>query len=750
MEPTAEGMIATTEMHHNQVPQSSEPPDARHSGLSAIAEDTEVSPNSEGAQDDASAIARISHLESIPAKKQNGGKPKKKVFEIDMANVMDIDDVTQVMPVNVSSSTSGNSFHTIPLDSPVAPKKLEAPVNEVPLHAPMEITPVELNDGTQATVDVDSNITPPISPEELLTSPADGPHFPMLSQPSPLRKSMRHPKEAQHIGGVSRSSTVTGHSSWLVKTREKATDDTTKRLPVQEAVHPPPSAAGNKRKSGDLHDTAQGQLGSTEDKGRSRKMSKITEPSPALNLLRDHERLFFDRFHEEMTPLAGDEEETKGDGSGGMIEKLKEQVAGYSTRAGKSMGKSLGGAAAAALAEARAAAEAKIAERNAAEGRNAFAPSATSTPEVQTQSQDPPPFKPPVPVFTAPTAAQRDQASKSHASDKDRRLSVSELVTKEEGKSSSKGMHPVFQRPPAQGKEKSPKVQEAVAADTSTSTTPPHSPPKARPPVFTLPAKASKPTAPESNPQPSQEFSQVENAPRGLQPIATTQSTVFSTQSTFCDPLFDSQVPPWVPSTQGTDFEDQIGFRRDSGQDLGRSTAGCETDMDADESWHLDEKFVTWTPVGVGMKDDSMTWSTAPTRSTRNGETDGLASSIPASRARVPSIGEQVDRHSSRSRPQSAYSSEKDVYESAPDGEDMDVDVEDNVPSIRLVTPAAQKTNRIPFVSFLSSISYISVVSIGLTNCRLDRTTIRTRAASSAQLPNSCPASLEVRRARNL
>ena len=119
--------------------------------------------------------------------------------------------------------------------------------------------------------------------------------------------------------------------------------------------------------------------------------------------------------------------------------------------------------------------------------------------------------------------------------------------------------------------------------------------------------------------------------------------------------------------------------------------------MDEDESWHLDEKFEgeVWTPVVVGMKDDSMTWSTAPTRSTRDADTGELANSIPASKSKKQSSKEPKKKASSLSARTQSTGDER--YESANDDEEMDID-DEAIPPVRLVTPSTQRMGVLPFV----------------------------------------------------
>lgn len=79
-------------------------------------------------------------------------------------------------------------------------------------------------------------------------------------------------------------------------------------------------------------------------------------------------------------------------------------------------------------------------------------------------------------------------------------------------------------------------------------------------------------------------------------------------------------MPAWMPATQDTDYPTQVSENK-----------AHDTDFEDDDSWHVDEKFASnqmWTPFGFvsADKDDSMTWSTLPSRSTsqKGGETDAV------------------------------------------------------------------------------------------------------------------------------
>ncbi|OCB88552.1 hypothetical protein A7U60_g4255 [Sanghuangporus baumii] len=506
--------------------------------------------------------------------------------------------------------------------------------------------------------------------------------FPTIGPPSPLRKSTHLAKNssaAVHAPLVTKSTAA--RPSWLIKAREAKAMEDGKRRCTTLSTFSHQAAAGSKRKSGDMLDTEKTGI-HDNDMYRTQKLTKITETSPILTMLKEQEEHPFAPFREEMVSIVDEEmreNTTSVDGSDGMIDKLKRTVAGFSARAGRSMGKSLGGAAATALAEARAAAEAKVAERNAAEGR--LVPKPTSALPVEpndakvTTSASVPDF----------SSEPQQENSQRGSNERDRRLSVSDLVTK---------VGRVF-HPPAPGQSKSRTATAGhieVTANTSTSTTPPNSPPKARPPVFTL---SEKPKLPPVQtffaPPPNQAFSRVEPQPSGPTRVPQafhSQSTFYSTQPTFSDAIFDHEMPAWVPSTQDTDFSDQ----RPAQSTLHDEATTQEKSVDANESWHLDEKFgETWTPVAYTAKDDDMTWSTAPTRSTRSADTDILDGTVlPA-----PSKTNGEEHPDALDTAFEAMPSDNPPYTNTDeiDDEDMEVDIDEDIASVRLVTPAPQSKN---------------------------------------------------------
>lgn len=681
--------------------QADQPQPEINNELSVIAEDDEPA---EGSQ---LSIAKPSAEAKALAKRASGSssnrtskssKPyhKKDPPKIDMMTVMDIDDFTQTTNFTIASSNSAQSFQTVPLDSPPAvPPKLatdEGVTSRSQSPKPRLSMPHEEDFTTAPLPEADAH-SAVVSKERLtdtiMAQKSNVSQF-TIGPPSPLRKSMRIPREpslaANHAAPVAKPAAT--RSSWLVKAREaKAMEDNAKKL----AAIPTFShhvVAGNKRKSGEMLGTEPDNVLDQDAIGRTQKSTKMIASSPATSTLKEHDKYTFERFRDETAAIIDEdlnEDLPTGDGAD-MINKLKKTVAGFSARSNKSMGKSLGGAAATALAEARAAAEAKIAERNAAEGR--VAPPATTSP---VEKQNEPKAPSPTPVFVPP-AETRQSTEVRKSSENNRRLSVSDLVTKPQTKKSLEHER-VFQPPPPEQPKntKSYANDGTAAANTSTSTTPPNSPPpKTRPPIFTLPEKPKLPPMPTFfPPTASQAFTRVEPQPflpqRAAQPLSA-QSTLFSTQSTYPESMFDNEMPPWVPSTQDTDLSDHVQSQNLLFKGNTRDVTEPETDMDADESWHLDDKFgEAFTPVVVGMKEDSMTWSTMPTRSTRSGDTGTLDESVPP--RLKPSPAQELLE--AKKAAFDVIPSDNPPY-TTDEEEDMDVEYDEDIASVRLVTPSIQ------------------------------------------------------------
>lgn len=310
----------------------------------------------------------------------------------------------------------------------------------------------------------------------------------------------------------------------------------------------------------------------------------------------------------------------------GALNRLKKTLEGAGSRPFRSIGKSLGGNAAAALAEARAAAEARVAERNKDTSQDVSvvevnAPEIVEAVTSETIHEAVKPTHPPKATSPSP--------------EPNRRFSLSELVSTSTSKKA--------EREP--GTNTAP-LKERQDADTSTSTTPPNSPPAIvqkpavpifKPTVAPVAAAASKASAeakipptssmqnfafklPSTNPfaVPPPDVLMVHTT--GLAPTTSQQTPALSAQSSkasiFSDAIFDKEdsARAWMPTTQDTDYSTNPSKTQD------------EEELVDDDSWHLDEKFranENWTPYGFSSNDkEDNTWSTLPSRSTsQHGDT---------------------------------------------------------------------------------------------------------------------------------
>ncbi|TCD71547.1 hypothetical protein EIP91_008928 [Steccherinum ochraceum] len=455
-------------------------------------------------------------------------------------------------------------------------------------------------------------------------------HLAGLSAPSPLRKSMKLHREPSSSTLYQAPTTTPGaalggkRTSWLVKAKEaKALEiagAASRKVEVVTEVGFGLGITGatKKRKSGDM--LGQVDSPSEDDTERKQKSAKVVEAtrhsapksfeieqkvSKPLPLPSKNTMSFTDDFTVPLADISEDE---------GALDKLKRTVEGFGART-KSMGKSLGGNAAAALAEARAAAQARVAERNMEQGTEVI----VESPVTETSTSPATPL-----IVEEPPAISSE-----------RRLSVSDLVPSSGSKSKSKA----------------PTRESNIAADTSVSTTPPDSPrlstrlsqapAPAPPPVFSKPPPVFVAPPPNSRPSssnvkefafklpPSHPFSLppamalgVNSAfpSSGSKPVLSAQS---SKASLFSDGIFDKEddVPAWMPHTQDTEssFNPTMTNTQEKEDDI----------FDAEDSWRVDDKFAAgsgWTPFEFGPtdKDDTMTWTTAQSRSTsqKGGDTD--------------------------------------------------------------------------------------------------------------------------------
>lgn len=497
--------------------------------------------------------------------------------------------------------------------------------------------PLVLNNDAAMDVTVPLCGAAAVSTVPTLTRKPSMSQFTGLSAPSPLRKSMKLSREPSsgilaptlaHTPGTSLGGKRT---SWLTKAKEvralEMTSGSGKKLDsVEEAgLRFGIMGTNKKRKSGDM--LGQGDNNTEDDLERKQKSAKFLQavqaPIPiaqttsnlqpeamsikvsasapkTLSVQDSGSSPFMDDYTVPLADISEDE--------GAALDKLKRTVEGFGARS-KSMGKSLGGTAVVALAEARAAAEARVAERNkeaaAEEEEGSLSQPMTTTDVIEPEAV---------------------------ASGPERRLSVSELVSSAERK--AKGSN--------------------VAADTSVSTTPPDSPrqptrlsqaaPAAPPPVFSKPPPvfvAPPPAAPMATVKPAAKDVSFKLpvghpfaippamalgvnfvlAPSGLskgQPVSAQSSKA----SIFSDAVFDKEddIPAWMPTTQDTESSlNHTEYTQDGQNDV----------LYDDDSWHVDDKLKSnqvWTPFGFTTqdKDDTMTWTTATSRSTsqKGGDTD--------------------------------------------------------------------------------------------------------------------------------
>ncbi|KAI0669935.1 hypothetical protein C8Q78DRAFT_1171319 [Trametes maxima] len=600
--------------------------------------------------------------------------------------------VSEVSALDDVISASAGTLHSIALDSPRIQDStyVRQPVHAVDHHtAPLpkvSLPPVPVED------DVHSHTAPlpstssrheeytmplrePSAPVPGLSRKPSMPQFSGLPAPSPLRKSLRVPGDPIAASGGGATTIPPGgkRTSWLSKARETKALETTAKRTSALGHGVGLTALSNKRKSGEMIDSARDVFaapntvfkaleeeqrhakvpkltGSPADlavdgKGKEKSSSPDVESMSRLNT--SHDILALGT----VTSNAAEQDESD------VLDAFKKVTTGYSARAGKSMGKSLGGNAAAALAEARARAEARVAERHKLEmGLSVGSEDVLMTSDDKPAHGD---------LASAPVTHPTNGSKES-----ERRLSVSDLVPSTQGKEKDTVAPSQRSQPPD--------------ADTSTSTTPPHSPP-AQPhnasfmlpsgPVFSKPVVSSAPRAPTTVPPtrgdtaapgvgrdfsfklPPNPFSIPAAMALGMGGKFVPLSAQSSKASIFSDVVFDSSnaspQPSWMPSTQDTSYSAggsqsqgvaKSNYLRDD------NDADDADDLDEDDSWGVDEKFAahqTWTPFGFSngdgdqvMKDDTMTWSTLPSRSTsqRAGDTgsvqptQGFFSALPQSK----------------------------------------------------------------------------------------------------------------------
>ena len=510
--------------------------------------------------------------------------------------------------------------------------------------------------------------------------------FPSLAAPSPLRKSLRNPREPslEPNPTATPGSGLTGnYTSWLAKVREaKAMEVTNKRASVAPTFVTP--SAGLKRKSDQIP-------GSLPDDGDDCEERKAKVPKTSTDISEASHHL------EQQPPVAlapqvqaSDIRAAKSvddimtmelDSETDMMAPLKKAIETLRARTGKS----LAGISTEINGQELFPVDLEVATSKVIDN---------ALPQPHTLR---PSFSAPIPIHkaaaakdiiltsTPPKASKANQVSEPTIipppREESRRLSVSDLLPKQDRSNASR----------------------TSSHEISISTTPPDSPPATKktaffvpggpvfnkpPPVF-VPPPATKP-----EPEPADAVSNVPKgyaselssyslgAPfgLGLQPTKLPRSpprNPLSSQSTqsslFSDNVFGSHnnAPAGVPRSQDTQITSQESQPVIEGQ---------PADIDDDDSWRIDDKFAEtnqlWTPfVGVAAVEDSMTWSTNPSES-----------QIGKKSPRQDPIEDTMDV-AGRSHQSQVIADESD--------EDMDVDDDDDVkndvleggkPTVSLVT----------------------------------------------------------------
>ena len=450
--------------------------------------------------------------------------------------------------------------------------------------------------------------------------------FPSLAAPSPLRKSIRNPRESSLEPSLTTTpgTGLTGnHTSWLAKVREaKAMEVTNKRASVAPSglVAPP---GGLKRKSDGIPRSLPSDGDDSEER-RAKILKTGVDTTDATHLEPQPPGA-----HSLQLPAVAHAEKTTDnvttlqmDPKTDMMAPLKKAIEALRARTGKSL--------AGALTEINAQ-EPSLVDLEVVESKVYN----DALPEPHTLR---PSLSAPVPIHGAAAAAAITRTSTPPRSPRQvtgpaiapllcegsRRLSVSDLVPKHD---------------------RSKSTRHTSSNEASISTTPPDSPPASKktaffvpggpvfnkpPPVFVPPpaTKSDHPHTDRGTDVPKGHTSELPGyslgAPfsLGLQPTKLPRSpprgpfSARSTQSSLLsDNVFGSQVnvPAWAPHSQDTQLTSQESQPVVEEKDH-------PADIDDDDSWPIDDKLAltnqTWTPFeGVAPVEDSMTWSTAPSES---------------------------------------------------------------------------------------------------------------------------------------
>ncbi|KAI9512601.1 hypothetical protein F5148DRAFT_1373096 [Russula earlei] len=478
--------------------------------------------------------------------------------------------------------------------------------------------------------------------------------FPSLAAPSPLRKSMRIPRESSlepSLATTPGTGLTVNHTSWLAKVREaKAMEVTNKRASVAPASLVA-SSGSLKRKSGDIpnslsHDSDNGEeprakilktcAGTTEtsDHLDPQPLVALALQSPAANISAANSA--------DVTESQTDHSETD------MMAPLKKAIETLRARTGKPLAANLTEV----VAQEPSPIDIKVDQVvNDTLPRPHTPRSSLSVPGPIREAGS-------TAIISASTSPKSSRLAAvptmaPPVCEETKRLSVSDLVPKSDRSNATS----------------------RTSNGTTISTTPPDSPPATKKtaffvpggPVFNKPPPVFVPPPPKNTerllancganvPQghPSELPGYSLGAPfgLGLQPTKFTKSpprVLLSAQSTqsslFSDKVFESQtdVPAWVTRSQDTQITSQ------ESQPVVEEKERL-ADIDDDDSWRIDDKFAAtnqlWTPfTGVAAVEDSMTWSTEPSDGNKSTRQDPTEDAIDApSRSHGPHIVEESDQ----------------------------------------------------------------------------------------------------------
>ncbi|KAK0245709.1 hypothetical protein EDD85DRAFT_801926 [Armillaria nabsnona] len=552
-----------------------------------------------------------------------------------------------------STSASADTFHSIILDSPsltahscakdaVPPlSRLSSPpppppVLDLPDPSVLESVDTQTYSPTAGTTDepYGESVEPEfcqdgtdqdVSPAEVSQQQSTMPRFPSLPAPVPLHKSVGGmEQQLPAINPITPGAALGGkRTSWLKKAREaKALD--VGRNPSNLTLTGTGINNTLKRKSSEFFSGALTELGDEKHK-----VAKSTETDTAPLQLR---RGSLDGDVSEHTmPMQSPEDPSLGTTgkSEDMLGQFKKTVEGFRTRVGQSIGKSLAAAAAATLAEARAAAEARVVEKNSQQedDTQALGPVATTKDPSHLDIQG---SLTSTLVETGPSVIEPTPSTRTGE-----RVGISELVATSEKTVFKEKIHASVFQPPSATTISSHIAHDFSGAPSSSASTTNHplpvfskAQPVFRPPspkpvfkagpsgvkstAFSTPASMSLGLAPRLPSPP---------APHKLNPLSA-QSTMESLAS---DAIFDSQNDrtSWLPSTQDTEYDNAFDSPFQKHTEV----------LDEDDSWPMDEKLaegVEWT-FGIPFdREDSLTWSSAPTQSQKLERLDYVSEDVPA------------------------------------------------------------------------------------------------------------------------